>query len=71
MMAVALAGSGPGRQAWRTVALDLVLVDDHWLVDGWSSRLGPTPAFAPEVPIASGSDVADVIDWGPALTGDR
>jgi hypothetical protein len=71
MMVVALAGSGPGRQAWRTVALDLVLVEDRWLVDGWSSRPGPTPAFAPEVPIASGGDVADVIDWGPALTGDR
>jgi hypothetical protein len=71
VMAVAVAAAGPGRQAWRTVALDLVLVDDLWLVDGWSSRPGPTPAFAPEVPIASGGDVAEVIDWGPALTGDR
>jgi hypothetical protein len=51
------------RQTWRTVTVDLELVDGRWLVDGWESAEGPSPAATPEAAIASGADVADVLAW--------
>jgi len=48
---------------WRTVSVDLELVDGVWLVDGWTSVLGPTPALAPEVNVSDVGDVAQVIGW--------
>jgi zona occludens toxin (predicted ATPase) len=51
------------RQVWRTVTVDLVLVDGRWLVDGWTSVDGPTPAAAPEGQIASGTEVAGHLGW--------
>lgn len=50
-------------QMWRTVTIDLQLVDGRWLVDGWRSAEGPTPASAPEGAIASGREVADRLEW--------
>ena len=43
---------------WRTVTLDLELVDGRWLVDGWESEPGPTPMASPDVAVAPADDVA-------------
>jgi hypothetical protein len=51
------------------VGIDLDLVEGEWLVDGWNSTLGPTPALAPEAPISSASDVADALAWGAVRSG--
>lgn len=66
VMVAAAPDVGPGRQAWRTVSLDLELVNGRWLVDGWASQLGPTPALAPESPIASSDEILDVLSWPQA-----
>lgn len=63
VLAIAAEGAGPARQVWRTVAVELQDVDGEWLVDGWQSRLGPTPMLAPEVEISSATDVAAAISW--------
>ena len=69
VMAVSVERSGGARQVWRTVGVDLDLVDGEWLVDGWHSTLGPTPALAPEAPVSSAGDVADVLAWDAARGG--
>ena len=66
VLVVAIPGAGPARQVWRTVSLDMVLVGDRWLVDGWESAAGPTPALPAEVAIASADDVAARLAWGIA-----
>ena len=63
VLVIAADGAGPARQVWRTVSVDLELVDGAWLVDGWASGLGPTPALAPEVDLSDVRDVARVIGW--------
>jgi len=35
LLVIAAPGTGPARQAWRTVSLDMVLVDGRWLVSEW------------------------------------
>ncbi|HWL43022.1 MAG TPA: hypothetical protein VNQ73_08765 [Ilumatobacter sp.] len=52
-----------GRQAWRTVTLEMVPVDGRWLVDGWESAEGPAPAGTPHGAVASGADVVSVLGW--------
>jgi hypothetical protein len=69
VLSVAVERSGGARQVWRTVGIDLDLVEGEWLVDGWNSTLGPTPALAPEAPISSASDVADALAWGAVRSG--
>lgn len=63
VLVVAATGEPVARQAWRTVTLDLDFVDGRWLVDGWSSVDGPTPAGSPDGAIAPGAEVADRLQW--------
>ena len=53
----------PLTQAWRTVTLEMVLVDGRWLVDGWESVEGPSPAGAPNGAVAAGVEVVSVLGW--------
>jgi hypothetical protein len=69
VMSVSVERSGGARQVWRTVGVDLDLVEGEWLVDGWHSILGPTPALAPEAPVSSAGDVAAVLAWDAARGG--
>lgn len=63
VMVVAAADEPVARQAWRTVTVELQLVEGRWLVDGWSSAAGPAPAAAPDGAIAPIGDVADRLGW--------
>lgn len=63
VLVVAAEGAGPARQVWRTVTLDLDLVEGRWLVDAWTSSLGPTPALAPEADLSGIGDVQLVLNW--------
>lgn len=60
---IAAPDAGPARQVWRTVTVDLTSVDGEWLVDGWDSTLGPTPALAAESSVSESNDTIEVIDW--------
>lgn len=63
VLVVAARDEPVARQAWRTVTVDLELVEGRWLVDGWSSLDGPTPAGSPEGVLAPGSEVAGRLGW--------
>ncbi len=63
MMVIAVADEPVARQAWRTVTLELALVDGRWLVNGWASAEGPTPAGSAEGVIAPGHEVAERLQW--------
>jgi hypothetical protein len=63
VVVVALPGAPTARVMWRTVTLDMELVDGAWLVDGWTSSPGPAPMAGSESPISPASDVADVLGW--------
>ena len=63
VLIIAAPGTGPGRQVWRTVTLDMVERDGVWLVDGWQSTPGPTPAPAPESQVDSAELVAERLAW--------
>lgn len=63
VLVVAAPGVGPARQVWRTVTVDMVEVDGRWLVDGWVSQFGPTPAAPAEAPIDAAEPVAVVLGW--------
>jgi hypothetical protein len=65
VLIVAAPGTGPARQAWRTVTVDMVDVDGRWLVDSWTSTPGPTPALPAEVALDSADVVA--VRMGDAL----
>lgn len=66
VLVVAVPGLGPARQVWRTVRLDMVQTEGRWLVDGWSSERGPTPALAVEVVIDDAELVAARLAWPSA-----
>jgi hypothetical protein len=69
VLVVAAPGTGPARQVWRTVTVEMVEADGRWLVDAWSSTIGPTPALAAEVAIDSADDVAARIDTQSRVGG--
>jgi hypothetical protein len=63
VLVIAAPGAGPGRQVWRTVTLDMTEITGRWLVDGWSSTPGPTPAPLPEATFDDGAVVAVPLGW--------
>ena len=69
VLVVAVPGVGPGRQVWRTLTLDMVDVDGRWLVNGWESNPGPTPAPATEAAFDDATVVAGPVGWEPAVAG--
>ena len=71
VLTVSAPGTSVGRQAWRTVTLTMRPERDHWLVDGWVSRPGPTPALPPEGVIDSRADVDVPLSWPRVAGGDR
>ncbi len=69
VLVVAAPGVGPGRAVWRTVTLTMVPVAGRgWLVDGWASTPGPTPALAPEIDVATAAELTVPLSW-PAAEG--
>ena len=68
VLIIAAPGTGPGRQAWRTVTLDMVQHDGVWLVDGWASSPGPTPSPPAEGIVDSAETVAVPLSWDPVGT---
>ena len=69
VLIIAAPGTGPGRQAWRTVTLDMVQHDGVWLVDGWASSPGPTPSPPAEGIVDSAETVAVPLSWDPVGAG--
>lgn len=67
VLVVAAPGAGPGRQVWRTVTLDMVNIGARWLVDGWYSTPGPTPAPAPEAGFDDASVLIGPLSWSNAV----
>ena len=67
LLVIAAPGTGPARQAWRTVTLDMALVDGRWLVSEWQSRPGPTPAPAVEASFDDASTIGEVLGWESAM----
>ena len=65
VLIIAAPGTGPGRQVWRTVTLDMVQHDGVWLVDGWASSPGPTPSPPAEGIVDSAETVAVPLSWDP------
>lgn len=65
VLIIAAPGTGPGRQVWRTVTLDMVQHDGVWLVDGWASSPGPTPSPPAEGVVDSAETVAVPLSWTP------
>ena len=65
VLVVAPPGAATARVMWRTVTVELVLVEQRWLVDGWESIPGPTPMVGSETVISSAADIAEVLSWTP------
>ena len=69
VLIVAAPGTGPGRQVWRTVTLEMVERDAVWLVDGWTSTPGPTPAPPAEGVVDAAEAIAVPLGWEPVGVG--
>jgi hypothetical protein len=65
------AGESPAPEQWSTMRLAMVHEDGRWLVEGWESTPGPSPAPAPEGTFASDDEIAAVIAWPQAEIGER
>lgn len=63
VMVVVVPGMGPGRQVWRTITLDMVEVDERWLLDGWRSAIGPTPAPPAEGLVDTAESIVETLEW--------
>jgi hypothetical protein len=61
--------SGPPQQAWRTVHVDLELVDDVWMVSGATADAGPTPRANDLALPAAWDDFAVVAHWPAVVEG--
>lgn len=61
--------SGPPQQAWRTVHVDLTLVDERWLVSEASADAGPTPLGNDLALPAGWEDFSEVAAWPAAVQG--
>lgn len=60
---------GPPQQAWRTVHVDLALVDGEWLVSAADADAGPTPR-SNDLALPSGWDeFAEVAGWAAVAPG--
>lgn len=66
VLVVAVPGTGPGRQVWRTVTLDMVHEGGRWLVDRWTSTPGPTPSPAAEAAFDDAKAFVDPLSWPTA-----
>lgn len=66
VLVVAVPGTGPGRQVWRTVTLDMVHEGGRWLVDRWTSTAGPTPSPAAEAAFDDAKAFVDPLSWPAA-----
>lgn len=68
---VSVLGSSEGspQQVWRTVHIDLELVDGDWLVTDATADAGPTPASNELALQATWSDFEVVSAWPPAIAG--
>lgn len=61
--------TGPPQQAWRTVSVDLELVDGVWLVSAATAQAGPTPA-SNELALQAGWDEFETVaGWEPVVAG--
>ena len=61
--------AGSPQQVWRTVHVDLELIDGRWLVAAATADAGPTPA-ANELALQAGWDDFDVVaGWPPVVDG--
>jgi hypothetical protein len=69
VLVAAAPGTGPGRQFWRTVTVEMVARDGVWLVDGWVSSPGPTPAMTAEGVVDAAETVAVPLGWVPVGVG--
>lgn len=62
-------GAGSPQQVWRTVHVELDLVEGRWLVSAATADAGPTPA-GNELALQSGWDEFDVVaNWDPVVPG--
>lgn len=50
------------------VTLSLIRTGGRWLVDGWDSHIGPTPALAPEVRLDAAEIVAERLNGARVAT---
>lgn len=69
VLVVSMPGTAVARQAWRTTTLDMVLADGRWLVDGWHSEPGPSPALPPTGVVAERGEVATRMGWQQVSPG--
>ncbi len=69
VLVVSMPGTAVARQAWRTTTLDMVLADGRWLVDGWRSEPGPSPALPPTGVVAEQGEVATRLGWQQVSPG--
>jgi hypothetical protein len=73
VLVIAAPRVGPGRQVWRTVTLDMVKAAGRWLVDGWASTPGPSPAPPAEGSFDDAAAFVEPLGWPsatePAATG--